>query len=78
MGGTESGGEDQAQRSQGIGKEIDAAYYRWLTGSAGFNAPAELRLLLDGAMLSEDDPLVAEGLDSFQRRCLGKLSKLEG
>jgi HD-like signal output (HDOD) protein len=38
---------------------------------------AKLRLLLDGAMLGEDDPLVTEGLDSFQRRCLGKLSNLE-
>jgi HD-like signal output (HDOD) protein len=38
---------------------------------------AKLRLLLDGAMLNEDDALVAEGLDSFQRRCLGKLSNLE-
>jgi HD-like signal output (HDOD) protein len=38
---------------------------------------AKLRLLLDGAMLGEDDALVAEGLDSFQRRCLGKLSNLE-
>lgn len=38
---------------------------------------AKLRLLLDGAMVGEDDPLVTEGLDSFQRRCLGKLSKLE-
>jgi HD-like signal output (HDOD) protein len=38
---------------------------------------AKLRLLLDGAILSEDDALVAEGLDSFQRRCLGKLSNLE-
>jgi len=38
---------------------------------------AKLRLLLDGAILTEDDALVAEGLDSFQRRCLGKLSHLE-
>jgi HD-like signal output (HDOD) protein len=38
---------------------------------------AKLRLLLDGCVLSEDDTLVTEGLDSFQRRCLGKLSKLE-
>jgi HD-like signal output (HDOD) protein len=38
---------------------------------------AKLRLLLDGAMVGEDDPLVTEGLDSFQRRCLGKLSNLD-
>jgi HD-like signal output (HDOD) protein len=38
---------------------------------------AKLRLVLDGAMVGEDDPLVVEGLDSFQRRCLGKLSNLE-
>lgn len=35
---------------------------------------AKLRLLIDGDMLVEDDPLVAEGLDNFQRRCLGKLA----
>jgi hypothetical protein len=28
-------------------------------------------------MLSEDDALITEGLDSFQRRCLGKLTNLE-
>jgi HD-like signal output (HDOD) protein len=38
---------------------------------------AKLRLLLDGCVLSEDDTLVAEALDSFQRRCLGKLRNLE-
>ena len=38
---------------------------------------AKLRLLVDAGMLSEDDALVAEGLNSFQRRCLGKLSNLE-
>jgi HD-like signal output (HDOD) protein len=38
---------------------------------------AKLRLLLDGCVLSEDDTLVSEGLDSFQRRCLGKLRNLE-
>jgi HD-like signal output (HDOD) protein len=38
---------------------------------------AKLRLLLDGCVLSEDDKLVSEGLDSFQRRCLGKLRNLE-
>jgi hypothetical protein len=27
--------------------------------------------------VGEDDPLVTEGLDSFQRRCLGKLSNLD-
>ena len=38
---------------------------------------AKLRLLIDAGMLAEDDALVAEGLNSFQRRCLGKLSNLE-
>ena len=38
---------------------------------------AKLRMLLDGCVLSEDDTLVSEGLDSFQRRCLRKLSNLE-
>ena len=38
---------------------------------------AKIRLLLDACILSEDDTLVSEGLDNFQRRCLGKLSNLE-
>jgi HD-like signal output (HDOD) protein len=39
---------------------------------------AKLRLLIDAGVLEEDDGLVTEGLDNFQRRCLGKLAKLEG
>ena len=39
---------------------------------------AKLRLLLDACVLSEEDQLVTAGLDSFQRRCLGKLGHLEG
>jgi hypothetical protein len=38
---------------------------------------AKLRLLIDAEVLAEDDTLVTEGLDNFQRRCLGKLAKLE-
>jgi HD-like signal output (HDOD) protein len=38
---------------------------------------AKLRLLIDANVLAEDDELVMEGLDNFQRRCLGKLAKLE-
>ncbi len=38
---------------------------------------AKLRLLIDAGVLGEDDSLVTEGLDNFQRRCLGKLAKLE-
>jgi HD-like signal output (HDOD) protein len=38
---------------------------------------AKLRLLLDAAAVTEDDTLVTDGLDSFQRRCLGKLSSIE-
>jgi len=38
---------------------------------------AKLRLLIDAGVLAEDDSLVTEGLDNFQRRCLGKLAKLE-
>jgi HD-like signal output (HDOD) protein len=38
---------------------------------------AKLRLLIDAAVLAEDENLVTEGLDNFQRRCLGKLGKLE-
>ena len=39
---------------------------------------AKLRVLIDAGVLQEDDSLVTDGLDNFQRRCLGKLSKLEG
>lgn len=39
---------------------------------------AKLRLLIDAGAVAEDDALVTEGLDSFQRRCLGKLAHLEG
>ncbi|MGI4846387.1 MAG: HDOD domain-containing protein [Janthinobacterium lividum] len=35
---------------------------------------AKLRLLIDAGKLAEDDALVTEGLNSYQRRCLGKLS----
>ncbi|MFC0250750.1 HDOD domain-containing protein [Massilia consociata] len=38
---------------------------------------AKLRLLIDAGVLPEDDPLVSNGLNSFQRRCLGKLSNLD-
>jgi HD-like signal output (HDOD) protein len=38
---------------------------------------AKLRLLIDASVLPEDDTLVTGGLDNFQRRCLGKLGKLE-
>jgi HD-like signal output (HDOD) protein len=38
---------------------------------------AKLRLLIDAKVLAEDDALVTDGLDSFQRRCLGKLARLE-
>jgi HD-like signal output (HDOD) protein len=38
---------------------------------------AKLRLLLDAGAVAEDDALVTDGLDSFQRRCLGKLAHLE-
>jgi HD-like signal output (HDOD) protein len=39
---------------------------------------AKLRLLIDDCVLAADDRFVTEGLDAFQRRCLGKLSNLEG
>jgi HD-like signal output (HDOD) protein len=38
---------------------------------------AKLHLLVDAGVLAEDDASVTEGLDSFQRRCLGKLSSLD-
>jgi len=37
---------------------------------------AKLRLLLDAEILDEDDSLVTDGLNGFQRRCLGKLADL--
>jgi HD-like signal output (HDOD) protein len=39
---------------------------------------AKLRMLIDADVVPEDDSLVSDGLDNFQRRCLGKLAKLEG
>lgn len=38
---------------------------------------AKLRVLIDGAVIGEEDSLVTEGLDAFQRRCLNKLSLVE-
>jgi HD-like signal output (HDOD) protein len=38
---------------------------------------AKLHLLIDAGLLSEDDPAVAQGLNGYQRRCLGKLRNLE-
>jgi HD-like signal output (HDOD) protein len=38
---------------------------------------AKLRILIDAGLVGEDDALVNEALNGFQRRCLGKLSKLE-
>lgn len=39
---------------------------------------AKLRLLIDAGLIAEDDALVSEGLNGYERRCLGKLSNLEG
>ncbi|WP_036168047.1 HDOD domain-containing protein [Massilia sp. 9096] len=38
---------------------------------------AKLRILIDARVLQEDDALVADGLDAFQRRCLGKLANID-
>jgi len=38
---------------------------------------SKLRLLIDAHVVDEDDDFVTEGLDNFQRRCLGKLSTVE-
>ena len=35
---------------------------------------AKLRLLIDAHVVAEEDSLVTAGLDSFERRCLGKLA----
>ena len=37
---------------------------------------SKLRLLIDADVIEEDDAFVTEGLDNFQRRCLGKLGDL--
>ena len=39
---------------------------------------AKLRVLLDARVVDDDDALVTEGLDSFERRCLGKLTDMPG
>jgi HD-like signal output (HDOD) protein len=39
---------------------------------------ARLRVLIDARVIDEDDTLVTDGLDNFQRRCLGKLANIEG
>jgi len=39
---------------------------------------AKLRLLIDNYLLLPDDKLVMDSLDPFQRRCLGKLSSMDG
>jgi HD-like signal output (HDOD) protein len=39
---------------------------------------ARLSLLLDARVLAQDDPLVLVGFDAFQRRCMGKLARMEG
>lgn len=38
---------------------------------------AKLRVLIDAHVIDEDDSLVTDGLDNFQRRCLGKLANLD-
>lgn len=39
---------------------------------------AKLRQLLDKGVLQPDDAFITQGLDAFQRRCLGKLENLDG
>ena len=39
---------------------------------------ARLSLLLDAGVLAQDDPLALVGFDAFQRRCMGKLGRVEG
>jgi len=39
---------------------------------------AKLRVLIDAKVVDEEDDLVTEGLDNFERRCLGKLTGLPG
>lgn len=37
---------------------------------------AKVRLLIDAGSIDEDDPMVTQGMNSFQRRCLNKLADL--
>ena len=39
---------------------------------------AKLRVLIDAHVVADDDSLVVDGLNSFERRCLGKLSDAKG
>ena len=39
---------------------------------------AKLRQLLDKGVVQDDDSFITQGLDAFQRRCLGKLENLDG
>lgn len=39
---------------------------------------AKLNLLVGARVIEEEDSLVTDGLDNFQRRCLGKLAHIEG
>ena len=39
---------------------------------------AKLRMLLDADVIGADDALITQGLNGFQRRCLGKLQDLSG
>lgn len=60
---------------EGVGLEDGTALSRALERG---DRIAKLRVLIDARVVDEDDPLVTEGLDSFERRCLGKLENAPG
>jgi HD-like signal output (HDOD) protein len=51
-----------AAEESGVGTEIDATYYRWLTASAGFDAPdaVQARMLVEMAVVSKDPAAASE------------------
>lgn len=63
------------QAIAGVGLEDATALTRALERG---DRIAKLRVLIDARVVDEDDALVAEGLDSFERRCLGKLEDAPG
>jgi hypothetical protein len=79
------GGDDFARELLACGRQLSAGIARhWefpdevTEAIANAGDPGDLHLAQALSLgVAEDDDLVTEGLDSFQRRCLGKLSHLE-
>ncbi|MCC2954518.1 HDOD domain-containing protein [Massilia sp. IC2-477] len=63
-------GDAIVEAGEGIGSSLSQAL-------AQGDQIAKLRLLIDAGLIDEDDALVSQGLNGYQRRCLGKLSNLD-